>query len=120
MVAGARVSDVAELNALNGLAGAAGIGEQMLGWYVEAGYDLLRKTDTPHSLLPFVRYEQVNTQRSVAAGFTADPSNDLSVLALGMAWKPVPQVVAKIGYQVHQNDADTGVNQWNVQLGWLF
>jgi len=120
MVAGADVGDAAELSALNGLTGAKGIGEEMLGWYAEAGYDVLGHTDSPHQLLPYVRYERVNTQRSVPAGFTADPANDLSVFSLGAAWKPVPQVVAKLGYQIHENAANTGVNQWNIQLGWLF
>ncbi|MDP2957744.1 MAG: hypothetical protein Q8N53_15060 [Longimicrobiales bacterium] len=120
LVAGARVGDAAELSELNGLSGAKGIGEEMLGWYVEAGYDVLRGTDSPHQLLPYVRYERVDTHRKVAEGFAHDPASDLSVLALGAAWKPVPQVVAKLGYQVHENAANTGVNQWNVQLGWLF
>lgn len=120
LLAGASVDDAAELNRLNGLSGAKGIGETMLGWYVEAGYDVLRHTDASSQLLPYVRYERVNTQRQVAEGFLEDPANDLSVLAVGAAWKPLPQVVAKLGFQFHENAASTGVNQWNVQLGWLF
>ncbi|GMV05030.1 MAG: hypothetical protein AMXMBFR53_13100 [Gemmatimonadota bacterium] len=120
VVAGASVGDAAELSELNGLTGARGIGEEMLGWYAEAGYDVLGATGSLHQLLPYVRYERANTQRSVPTGFTADPANDLSVLSVGAAWKPVPQVVAKLGYQVHENAANTGLNQWNVQLGWLF
>jgi hypothetical protein len=120
VVAGAHVSDVDELNRLNGLLGSDGIGEQMLGWYVETGYDLLRGTDTPQALLPYVRYEKVDTQRSVAPNYSTDPVNDRSALVFGLAWKPVPQVVAKLDYQIHKNEADLGVNQWNVQLGWLF
>ena len=120
LVAGAALQDAADLNQLNGLTGANGIGEEMLGWYVEAGYDVLRGTDSPHQLLPYVRYEEVNTQTQVAPGYAADPARDRSILALGAAWKPVPQVVTKLGYQIHGNAADTGVNQWNIQLGWLF
>lgn len=120
LVAGAALQDAAELNELNGLTGARGVGEEMLGWYVEAGYDVLRGTESSHQLLPYVRYEEVNTQSQVAPGYAADPARDLTVLALGAAWKPIPQVVTKLGYQIHKNAADTGVNQWNVQLGWLF
>lgn len=120
LVASARVGDVAALNTLNELSGAEAIGEEMLGWYAQAGYDVLRGTASTHQLVPYVRYEEVNTQRSVAAGFAADPANDRSVLSLGVAWKPLPQVVAKADYQVHGNAADTGVDQWNVQLGWIF
>lgn len=120
LVAGASLDEAAALNELNDLTGDAGVGESMLGWYVEAGYDMLRATAGTHQLMPYVRYEQVNTQREVPSGFTNNPATDLTVLALGAAWKPLPQVVAKLGYQIHSNAAETGVNQLNVQLGWLF
>ncbi|HSG09640.1 MAG TPA: hypothetical protein VLA36_14860 [Longimicrobiales bacterium] len=120
LLAGAKVKDAAQLNELNGLTGAKGIGEEMLGWYAEAGYDVLSHTDSPHRFVPFLSYERVDTQRAVAEGFTADPATDLSVFGVGAAWKPAPQVVAKLGYQIHENAANTGVNQWNVQLGWIF
>jgi len=120
LMAGAQVDQADELNQLNGLTGPDGIGSAMLGWYLEAGYNVLRRTDTAHQLIPYVRYERVDTQRSVAAGYSPDPANDLTVTSLGFAWKPAPQVVTKLGYQIHSNEADTGVNQFNVQLGWLF
>ncbi|MHB1191452.1 MAG: hypothetical protein ACYC6F_00275 [Longimicrobiales bacterium] len=120
LMAAARLSDAADLNRLNGLTGAKGVGSKMLGWYVEGGYDVLSRTGSRHQILPYVRYERLNTQSDVPTGFTADPSTELSVLSLGAAWKPIPQVVAKLGYQIHENAAGTGVNQWNVQLGWLF
>lgn len=120
LIAGAAVDDVAALNQLNGLSGAEGIGSSMLGWYVQAGYDLLGTRATSQQLIPYARYEQVDTQRKVAAGFAADPANDLTVTSLGLEWKPVPQVVTKLGYQIRSNEADSGVDQLNVELGWLF
>ena len=120
LIAGARVDDVAELNELRVLTGADGIGEDMLGWYAQVGYDLLRTTGSEHQLLPYLRYEQLNTQREVPVGFTANPATDRSVLALGVAWKPVPQVVLKADYDGHSNQAGTGVDQVNVTLGYLF
>jgi len=120
LVAGAHVDQADQLNQLNGLTGSDGIGTAMLGGYLEAGYDVLRTVGTRHQLTPYVRYERVNTQKQVADGYAADPANDLTVASLGIAWKPIPQVVAKVGYQIHSNEADTGVNQMNVQIGWLF
>ena len=120
LMAGASVDDVTELNELRGLTGAASIGEELLGWYVQAGYDVLRTTASAHQLLPYVRYEQLDTQRSVPAGFAANPVNDRSVLTLGAAWKPIPQAVVKVDYNVHSSEANTGVNQLNVALGYLF
>lgn len=120
LIAGARVDQAGELNQLNGLTESDGIGTAMLGWYMEAGYDVLRTVGTRHQLTPYIRHERVNTQRKVASGYAADPANDLTVTSLGIAWKPLPQVVTKVGYQIHANAADTGVNQMNVQIGWLF
>lgn len=120
LVAGASVDDVPELNQMIGLTGAAGIGTSMLGWYLQAGYDILRGSTLQDQLLPYVRYESVNTQRDVAAGFSADPANDVTITSLGAAWKPVPQVVLKADYQLWSNAAETATDQWNVGLGWLF
>jgi hypothetical protein len=120
LVAGASVDEAAELNELNGLTGVAGIGTRMLGWYGQVGYDVLRTTGSSHQLIPYVRYEEVDTQREVAAGFAANPANDGSATLLGLAWKPVAQIVAKVDYQLHSTAANTGVDQFNFQLGWLF
>ncbi len=120
LVAGASVDDVAELNQMIGLTGAEGIGTAMLGWYLQAGYDVLRGSTLEDQLLPYVRFEKVNTQREVATGFAADPANDVTITSLGAAWKPVPEVVLKADYQLWSNAAETATNQWNVSLGWLF
>lgn len=120
LLAGSSLNDVDDLNQLNGLTGSDAIAEKMLGWFVEAGYDVLRGTRSAHQLFPYVRFERVNSQHTVPDGFSANPANEEDIFAFGAAWKPVPQVVAKLGYQIHDNAASTGVNQWNVQLGWLF
>lgn len=120
LVARAKVDDVVSLNALRNLTGANGIGEELGGWYVQAGYDLLRATESAHQLIPYFRYERINTQREVATGFTANPANDRTVLSLGAAWKPIPEAVLKMDYNVHSNAAETGVNQLSVALGYLF
>jgi long-subunit fatty acid transport protein len=38
-----------------------------------------------------------NTQRTIAEGFAADPANDRMIVSGGASWKPVPQVVGKVG-----------------------
>jgi len=120
LVAGATVDDVIELNALRGLTGAGSIGEELGGWYVQAGYDLLRAAGTTHQLIPYARYEALNTQKEVPAGFTANPANDRTVLTVGAAWKPIPEAVLKVDYNKHSNEADTGLSQLSVALGYLF
>lgn len=120
LVAGATLDEAAELNSALGYAGAGGVGDEMLGWYVQGGYDVLRPLDTAHQLIPYVRYERVDTHASVPDGFTADPARDLTVVSLGAAWKPLTNIVWKLDYQIHSNEAETGVDQFNAALGWLF
>ena len=122
LLAGVRVDDVAELNDANGLAGNRSIGSEMLGGYVEAGYELLSRLHPGSTLelVPYGRWEAYDTQRAVPAGFTRDPANDQEVWTVGAALFPHPQIVVKGDFQRRSNGADTGTNQWNVALGYLF
>lgn len=116
----ATVDEVAALNALKGLTGNSSIGEKLQGGYLEAGYDVLTTASTSHQLIPFVRYEWLDSQAEVPTGFSANPANDDSVVTLGFSWKPIPNVVGKVDYEIHQDEAETGVDQLNVALGYLF
>jgi hypothetical protein len=120
LYAGASVDDAAELNELKNLSGSKSIGERLGGGYVHLGYNVLRTVDTEHQLLPYVRYERLNTQQRVPDGFAADPANDRQIIALGTMWKPIRNVSVKADYQIHGNEANTGLNQFNVNLGYLF
>jgi hypothetical protein len=113
------IGDAAQVNALNGLAGSESVGRRFLGSYVEAGYDLLFGRGAA-SFVPFARWETFNTQDEVPRGFEADPANDVRVWTFGLQYRPIPQVVVKADYQDVRNAVRTGVNQFNVALGWLF
>lgn len=91
-----------------------------MGWYAEAGYDVLRAARSTHQLTPYARYEALNTQEEVPTGFAANAANDRRIMTFGAAWRPLTGVVVKGEYQLHQNEANTGVDQVNVQLGYLF
>jgi len=116
----ASVGDAARINAAKGLSGSASVGSRLVGWYLQGGYDLLRLRRSAHQLIPYLRYERLDTQDAVPAGFLPDPANDRRVLAVGAAWKPVSQVAVKADYQIHRNGARTGVNRLLVNLGYLF
>jgi hypothetical protein len=120
LLALATLDDAAEINELNTLTGPASVGERMVGYYFQGGYDVLRGSRSGQQLLPYLRYERVNTQDKVPDGFLADPATDRSLVTVGAMWKPVPNVSLKADYQIVSNDADTGVNQLNVNLGYLF
>ena len=120
LVAVATLDDAAEVNELNALTGNASVGERMVGWYLQGGYDVLRGSGSRHQLVPYVRYEQLDTQSEVPDGFEANPANDRRFVTLGAMWKPLPNVSLKADYQLIGNEAETGVNQLNVNLGYLF
>jgi hypothetical protein len=114
------IGDAAQVNAANGLTGTDSVGKKFTGGYVEAGYDVLFARGGRASLVPFVRWERFDTQDEVPAGFAADPENDVRLWTLGLQFRPIPQVVVKLDYQDRRNAARTGVDQWNMALGWLF
>ena len=116
----ASVNNADKLNEMKGLSGSGSVGEQMSGWYLQLGYDLLFSSASEHQLLPYIRYEAVNTQVEVPSGYSSSGSKDFNVTSIGMAWKPIGNAVLKTDYEIHSNASSSGVNQFNVALGWLF
>lgn len=115
-----RIGDAAEVNVLTGAAGSASVGERFQGSYVEAGFDVLSLRGGRASLVPFARYERLDTQKRVPAGYLRNPANDVRIWTVGANYRPIPQVVVKLDYQNYANEARTGVDQWNLGIGWLF
>ena len=115
------LDDVAQLNALQTLTGNRSIGEEMRGWYVEAGYDLSTLMSFgERSLTPYVRYERLDTQASVPTGFSRNPANEQTILTYGIQFRPVAQAVIKADYQNVDNEAGSGLDQWNIGIGYIF
>jgi hypothetical protein len=121
LAAFSQLDEVAELNEALGLTGAGGVGEEQNGWYVEAAYDLLsRRQQGEQALFPFVRYESFNTQAEVPSGFTANPATEINVLTAGVDYRPIDPLVFKLEYQDFSNEAESGVDQVNASLGYIF
>jgi len=112
---------VARLNARLGLTGNRSVGEELSGAYIEAGYDVLaRVAASRQSLVPFVRWESYDTQAAVPAGFARNPASDIETLTVGVNWKPIEQLIFKADWQDVDNGAGTGVDQFNLALGYIF
>ena len=92
----------------------------MRGGYVQVGYNVLSQVGSDLAVTPYLRYEQVDTQHRVAAGFTRALAQDGEFTTLGVDIKPIPNVVLKTEYQWLTNAAGTGRNQFNVNLGYSF
>ncbi len=122
LVAAASVQDAAQINAANGFTGKQSVGSQLLGWYVEAGWDVLTalQPGSRYALVPYARYSELDTQWQVPSGYERDPEKDRSIATLGLAFYPHSQVVVKGDYEIQRNAARTGVDRWSVALGYLF
>jgi hypothetical protein len=115
------VADAALINQLNNFEGDESVGSRQEGWYLQGAFDVLSLVPgTRMSLQPFVRYEQYDTQAAVPEGFERNPENDVHELTLGFSFKPIDRLVFKADWQQRHNAARTGVNQWNLGLGYVF
>lgn len=114
-----KISDALKLNNEFGNTGSSSIAEEMKGYYVEVGYDVLHQRSQSR-LIPFIRYEQYNTQDKLATGFTKDLSKDVTNITYGLNYFPVKNIVFKADYMKSKNKAKTGYDTWSLGVGWNF
>ena len=115
------IDDVSAINAANNLTGNRSVGEEFGGWYGELGYDLASVLPLrQQSLTPYIRFESFDSQAEVPSGFTRNPERQIDITTFGFAWKPIAQSVIKFDVQNVENEAGTGVDQFNLSLGYIF
>jgi hypothetical protein len=112
------LSKIESLNAARNLLGEDSIGNEQRGYYLEAGYDVC--SGEKSALIPFVRWEDLDTQLAVPGGFSRNPANHRRNLTVGVNYKPIDQLVFKADYQNFLLGDSSGVNQWNLAAGYVF
>ena len=122
LFAQATLDDTAQLNHVLGLSGSSGVAEKMQGGYLQVGYDILSQVAATGDVAftPYLRYERVDTHAALAAGFARDPSKDNTYTTFGLELKPTPGIVIKVDHMWVNNPVDSGVNQFNVNVGYAF
>jgi len=122
LFAQSHLSNADELNMALENTGTDGIAERMRGSYIQVGYDVLSQVTNNYgvALMPYVRYEVVDTQSKMPDGFERSLSTDNRFITAGVELKPIPGVVLKIDHAWVSNDANTGINQFNINLGYAF
>jgi hypothetical protein len=119
------IGDTAALNqalAANDPATSLPVAKRSQGGYLEAGYDVMRliAPATDQSVTLFGRYDYVNTQASVAAGYVANPALVRHTLALGLVYRPIPHIALKGDYMRREFGAGAGFNELAAALAWMF
>ena len=110
--------DVVKFNNAQGNAPGDELAESMNGFYGEVAYDVMNliAPGATAQVRPFVRWEQIDTQATMAPGGTADPSKDNQIVTMGVNYKPIPQVVIKADYE-HWEDKN---DRFNIVFGYVF
>ena len=110
--------DVVKFNNAQGNAPGDELAESMNGFYGEVAYDVMNliAPGATAQVRPFVRWEQIDTQATMAPGGTADPSKDNQIVTMGVNYKPIPQVVIKADYEHWEDQND----RFNIVFGYVF
>ncbi len=79
------LSNTEEYNEFTADKGGGNLGSSMFGYYFDLGYDVLRNTDRPEQLIPFVRYSNFDTHRSVPANITRNDAYQRDIITTGLS-----------------------------------
>ncbi|MCF8233893.1 MAG: hypothetical protein K9G67_02540 [Bacteroidales bacterium] len=98
------------------------LGSSMIGYYLEAGYNLLKNTEsTASSLIPFIRYERFNTQNTVEQGLSGMDIYNNTAITSGLSWEMAPGAVFKADMQWIQSRQDDQPDKMlNLGFGVMF
>ena len=117
------LSNVDRLNQLradNSGGPVSSVGSEQVGGYAQVGYDVLNGSGSAASVMPFVRYEVVNLQKAVPAGWVSEDRNLIHAAVFGVNWKPMSQIVLKGDYEWFKIARNQGIDQVNFSVGYVF
>lgn len=118
VVAEIRVDGADRLSAATGET----IGKEMLGWYLEAAYNVLPLFDPKidKKLMAFARYEAMDTNRDVPSGFVRDRAADRGIWTLGAAYYPIDKIAIKADIEFWEDGTDDELTRYNLGVGFMF
>jgi hypothetical protein len=98
------------------------VARQLLGGYLELGYDVLHplRLRWGTQLVPFLRYEHVDTQYDVPADLVRAPGNRRDIITCGLTLRPLAEIAVKLDYQHFFSDSGPGVDSYNAGLAFMF
>ncbi|MFO7978290.1 MAG: hypothetical protein R6U64_06480, partial [Bacteroidales bacterium] len=97
------------------------VGSSMVGYYAEVGYDLLRSLETQKQLVPFVRYEYLNTHNTVENNISKNLKYEKTIITTGLTFSLTQGAVAKADVQfVKPVNADKFAKTLSLGVGIMF
>lgn len=98
------------------------LGSGMIGYYAEAGYDILRLlAKTELELVPFIRYEYYDMQHTVAVPVTKNNFYANTVITTGLTFRLNRHAVFKTDIQFDKSkEADSWSKTLNAGIGVMF
>jgi hypothetical protein len=97
------------------------VGSSMVGYYAEVGYNVLRSVKTNKQLMPFVRYEFLNTHNSVESNISKNLAYEKKVITTGLTYTLTKGAVAKADMQFVKSGNDDGyAKTLNLGIGVMF
>lgn len=97
------------------------VGSSMMGYYAELGYNVLRSLKTEKQLIPFVRYEFLNTHNSVENNIPKNKAYQKKALTTGLTLTLTKGAVAKADMQFIKTGNDNKfAKTLNVGVGVMF
>ena len=106
------------------LYGQTDLGKALMGYYIEAGYDVLRlfKLKTTKKLNAFVRYEMYNTHFKMYSENLVNRAYNRTDITTGLSFHIAPGAVFKADYQylVNKDPNSTATNMFNMGVGWWY
>lgn len=91
----------------------------MQGFYLEGQYKISLGKERG-SISPFARFEKYNLNKKMPTGYTSDPSKEGQRLSVGVNYQPDERIIFKTDYTMISNEADSGINEFNLGLGYYF
>ena len=113
-----RFSNTKQYNTFTG----SDLGSEMLGYYVEVGYNIFtRIKNVKDELIVFGRYEVYKTHHNTTSESPINNAYNRTDITVGLHYKPSPNTSFKADYQIFNNDADSnGKHQINLGVGVWF
>lgn len=94
------------------------LAERLYGGYAEIGYDVAPAL-FPTSrivLVPFFRYEHIDTQADMPPGIAANTADDSQIWTFGVNVRPTHQIVFKLDFEAWDDTFD----RMNISMGYVF